>query len=409
MNLPRHAAAGAALLAAAGAFLDVMTARAALPDAALGAPSVRAARARWEAAQRRVRAAGLLPDVQAGGMLSSKDTPADRYPMWEVTLQQPLPRAGERSADRQRAQAQAEMAAADFLMACGETAAEAAMQLSELVRAKGRVALLESQRARTDQALAAVDRRLAAGQGSAAGRLALASRRADLDLMIAQDRQMAAEADSGVRVQLGLSAADPLPDYAAPEMDRLDASRSPSVRAADARRREAEAMAAMARAGARPMTAVGLRYEREDMPEGAEDTVGVAFMSELPWRSRGAARAGEAAARDEVEAARDQADAARRAAESLIATSARSEAVAAEARALGGETLRRFDAEYEALVRKAGVDGMASDSAVLMLAELLERQMEVQMRVLEAEHAARAARARLWTLAPPAPSTGVPP
>ena len=372
-----------------------------LRQAVLQAPAVQAARARWQAAQQRQPAAGRLPDPQVEGMYSEKRTAAEDIPMWEVTLQQPLPRAGERAADRARAAAQAQMAEADFAMAAGETAAEAAMQLAELATTRERIALLETQHARTELARAALDARIAAGQGRSAERLALEARANDLRLMIAQDQLMASNTATAVRARLGLAADAPLPAFAAPLTSDIEVEQSPAGHAAAARGREADAMATMARASGRPMTAVGVRFEREQMDEGDEDTVGIAFMTDLPWRSRRAGRADVVAARSEAEASAAEAERARRSAQAALEACKRAAELAALAAELGGQTGRQLDAECDALVRAAGTGGMGAGSPVLMLLELLERQTDVRMKTIAADGALRVARAQLWAHVPP--------
>lgn len=369
-------------------------------QAVLQAPAVQAARLRAAAAQQRRPAAGRLPDPQLEGMYSEKRTAAEDIPMWEVTLQQPLPKAGERSAARAQAEARAGVAEADVRMAAAETAAESAMQLAELATAEARIAAREAQHGRTLQARAALDARIAAGQGASADRLALEARAADLELMIEQDRLMASNAATAVRARLGLAEGAPLPAYAAPDSGDIELEQSPAGQAAAARGREADAMAAMARAGGRPMTAVGLRFEREQMDEGDEDTVGIALMTELPWRSRRAGRAEFAAAHSEAAASRSEAEQARRDAQAALEQLRRAADRAERTRTVVGLTERRLAAEYDALVRSAGAGGMASASPALMLIELLERQTDAQLQVIEADGALRVARARLWAFAP---------
>ncbi len=76
--------------------------------------------------------------------------------------------------------------------------------------------------------------------------------------------------------------------------------------------------------------------------------------------------------------------------------------LAATARRLSLETLERFNAEYETLVRSAGVSG-AGESTVFLVVELLEKATETELQVIQADTAARTARAELWRYASPEP------
>lgn len=373
--------------------------------AAVGqAPGLQAARARAEAARARGAAAGRFPDPEIEGMYSRVSRPmgGEEFPMWEINLRQPLPKAGERAADRDRAAAALSMAEADYAVMAGEMAAETAMALADAAAARDRAELYTRQIERTEQVLAAIDARLASGAGRVADRLALQTRVAAMRLMVEQDTRMADDALSDARGRLGLAPSDPLPPYSAPASSEIAPDSLPSLRLAAARADEARAMARMARASARPMTAVGLRFEREEERMGNTDTVGVAFMTEIPFRSRGYARAEERAARAEETAARADADAARHRARAALSRAERAERLAVTARRLADETSARLDAEYDSLVRSAGTAGMGGEVPVLMVLEILERQTDTRLQIIDAEAAARAARAELWRHAPAA-------
>ncbi len=374
-----------------------------LVSAVTAAPALRAARARAEAAEARTGAAGRFPDPTIEGMYSQVRQPmgGEQFPMWEVTVSQPLPKAGERSADRARASAALSMAEADFAVMAGEMAADTAMALAEADAARARAALLEAQIARTEKILSALDARLASGTGRVADRLALQSRIASLRLMIAEDNRMADDALSEVRSRLGLAPDAPLPAFSAPAPSSIDPETVPLLRLATAKTDEARAMVRMARASARPMTSVGLRFEREEERMGNTDTIGIVFMTELPFRSRGYARAEERAARAEETAARADADSARHRARSALSRAERAERLAATSRKLAAETSARLDAEYDSLVRSAGTPAMAgAETSVLMVLEILERHTDTQLQLVEADYAARSARAELWRYAP---------
>lgn len=232
--------------------------------------------------------------------------------MWSVTFQQPLPRRGERAADRDRARAVRSMAEADYVMAAGELASEVAMELADAEAAARRATLLEQQIARTRAVLDAVDARLGTGQGSLAGRLVLQSRINSMQVMVERERQMQADAEAEIRGRLGLQPDAPLPSYAAPAAGDVSADTAAAVLGAQARASEAAAMARMARASTRPMTAVGLTFEREETNMGNEDIVGLSFMTDIPWRARRYARAETRAAEADRSAAQMDADGGRR-------------------------------------------------------------------------------------------------
>jgi hypothetical protein len=68
------------------------------------APALKAARQRIQAAEARVGAAGRLADPEVEGMGSRRVGPMnERSTMWELNVRQPLPKRGERAADRERA------------------------------------------------------------------------------------------------------------------------------------------------------------------------------------------------------------------------------------------------------------------------------------------------------------------
>lgn len=313
---------------------------AALVNAVGSAPSLRAARQRSEAARVRAAAAGRLADPALEGMYSQAREPmgGEQYPMWELTLSQPLPKAGERAADRARASA-ISMAEAEYAVMAGEMSADIAMALAEADAASERATLLEAQITRAERVLAAVDSRVSAGAGRSADRLALQTRIAAMRLMIERETLMADDSRADARGRLGLGAGELLPVYSAPAAPEIDPAHLPSARLSAAKAAEARAMADMARASARPMTAVGVRFEREETRMGNMDTVGVSFMTELPFRARGYARAEEKAARAEEGAARADADSAAHRARVAISRAERAERLAATTRRLAEETL----------------------------------------------------------------------
>ena len=371
-----------------------------LATAVVRAPGLKASRARADAARARLGSAARIPDPEVEGMISQKSSPDAKMPMWEVSVRQTLPKYGERAADRDRANAVVMMADAEFSLMAGEMAADTAMALAEAETAQLRAELLATQITRTEKVLSTVDARIATGQGSLGDRLALQTRIAGMQLMVERDRRMAEDALSEARGRLGLRHDEPLPTFAVPSSSEINPDQAPALTVASAKNAEAHAMSRMARASAKPMTAVGLRFEREQERMGNNDTIGVAFMTELPWRGRRYARAEERAAQAEATAALAEGKAARYRITAALSRVERAERLAELARRLAQETLKRLSANYDTLVRAAGTGGMGGESSVLMILEVLEQTTDAQLQVIDAEGSARTARAELWRYAP---------
>jgi outer membrane protein TolC len=368
--------------------------------AVANSPALTAAARRAAAARERVEAAGRLADVSVEGMGSRMVGPMnERSTMWELNVRQPLPKRGERAADRERAVAAVAMAQADYALMAGEMAAEVAMALAEADGAQARIRLLDTQLGRLDAVLRVVESRLAAGSGRLADRLTVQSRRASMQLMVEEERRMAADALAEARSRLGLAPDAPLPAFAAPASSEIMPEEAAAVRLAAARSDEAQAMIKMARASANPMTSVGVRFEQARRAMGDENTLGLAFMSDLPWRSRGYARAEIRAAEAERAAARTDATAVGHRLASLRARVERAERLAATAQRLSQETLVRLQAEYDAMVRAAGV-GTMGESTLLQVVEILEKISDTELQVIRADTSARTVRAELWRYAP---------
>jgi cobalt-zinc-cadmium efflux system outer membrane protein len=370
-----------------------------LVRAVSAAPALEAARQRIEAARSRIESAGRLADPEAEGMFSRGTGSRD---MWELNVKQPIPKRGERAADRDRARAAVTIAEAEYALMAGELAADVATALAEAEGAQARAKVLETQRARFDSVLQSIEARLATATTTRfADRLTIQTRVARMQLEIEEAGKSALDALADSRGRLGLSPDVPLPGFAAPAAVEITHRESALSSAAEARVAEAEAAAQMARVSAKPATAVGLRFERERGNMGNEDRVGVAFSSEIPWRSRTYAKAELRAAESERNAANAEGSGVRFRVASALSRVERAERLAASAHRLAAETRSRLDAQYDALVRAAGAGSAAGgESTVLMTVEIFEQGAEAELKVIEAETAARMARAELWRYAP---------
>ena len=381
-----------------------------LLDVVARAPALDAARKRIDAAQARTGSAARLadPEIEAMGSRVNADAMGENRDMWELNLRQPLPRRGERAADRDRAAAAVGTAQAEFALTAAELATEVALALAEAEAAEARARLVQSQLDRLQAGLRTLETRLAAGGDvRLADRLTLQSRIASLQLAAERAHQLAADAAAAARSRLALPPTAPLPPFAAPESSEINPGDFAAIAAAQARGAEASAMGRMARATAQPMTSVGLRFERERSSMGNQDTVGLAFSSELPFRAQRYARADVRAAEAERAAAGAEATAARHRVAATLARAERAERLAASARRLAAATEQRLAAEHEILSRAVSVAapsaaGMSSGSAVLHAVDILDRSTETQLGILEAETAARTARAELWRYLPTA-------
>lgn len=393
--------AGLPWLAAPSSGADAVATPADFLRVVADAPALNAAARRVQAAEERVGATGQLPDPEVEGMMSRmRGAMGERNDMVEFNVRQPLPKRGERAAQRDLARAAVTMAEADYAVMLGEMAADTAMALAETASSEAKIRCLEAQIGRMQSVQRAIEARLAAtatGMGGTrlADKLTLQTRIAAMQLMVEEERRMIGDTLAEARGRLGLAPEAPLPHFTVPAPAEIDAASAPLVRLAAARTAEADAMLKMARATANPMTAIGLRFERESNRMGDDDTFGIAVMSELPWRGRRTSRAQTKAAEAERIAAQADASAATYRISSAVARVERADRLAETARRLSAETLTRTQAEYDALLRAASA-GNPGDSLVFMTVELLEKSTDAELQVIAAERAALVARAELW-------------
>ncbi len=366
-------------------------------QAVAGAPAIQAAQERLGAARRSAGSSGRLADPMLGAGYSRKTTAMDRWPMYEVRLEQALPRWGERDARRAKALAETAMTDADLRETIGDMAAEVAGMLAEAEAARAKAGLAGAQIARAEAVQTILVARVASGTGGSAEQLEVKSRLAALAVERDTMLRMAADAEQDVRGRLGLPPSAPLPAFAAPDAKDIAIERVPGVAAAQAKSADADAMFHEARASRYPETALGVRYEREFVPGDAMTTVGLELRVSLPvWQSASGDQ--ELAAVARRRAAQREADAWQFRARALLGRAERATAVAATARTAAEATKGRITAEYDALVQAATAQTGPGLTAVL---GVLDRLGEAERQVIDAEAAARQAAAGLWRLAPP--------
>jgi len=379
-------------------------AQAAFLRALASAPAVQSAQERILASRRAAGAAGRLPDPMLSAGYSRKSTAMDRWPMYDLMLEQPLPRWGERDAMRAKAAAETAMSEVDLLDALGETAADIAAMLADADAARAKLLLIDGQIARANSIQATIASRIAGGIGTIAEQLTVKSRLAALAVERDTMQRMVSDAEQDVHARLGLPPTAALPPFASPERTAMVLDRVPGVLAGQAKVAEADAMFREARASRYPETAVGLRFEREQEPGDTMTTVGLEFRVSLPvWQ--GASSDLEQAAYARRRAAKREAAGWQHRALSMLGRAERAETVAASARKAAQDTKARLDAEYDTMIQAASTQNGTSLITVL---DVLDRLSEAEGLVIDAEAAARLAQASLWRLSPPDLST-IPP
>lgn len=366
-------------------------------EAIAGSPALAAARLRIEAAEREAAAAGVLPDpmlgIDGGRMRGMGETGW----MYGAMLEQPLPRWGERDAQRAEASARVREARAEYRAEVGEHAAGIAAALAEAVAATATAEVGREALGRIDALRAVIGAQVASGGASSLDLLAIDARRDAQELSIAVAGQRAADAQAEVRGRLGLSPEAPLPPFALPDPATIDADRQPEAERARASQEGAVAAAGAAASRGRPETSVGARWEREDAGlDSQTDKVSLALTVSLPvWR--GSYDAGVEAARARERAAAHEVHAAGWMARSRIGRAQRAEEQAVRAIAAAEAAVRRAESASET-VRRQVASGTAALPAVL---DLLDRAAEARLQAIEARLLADTARADLWRLAPP--------
>jgi len=368
--------------------------RTSLQVAVAAAPSVRAAGQRVFAAEQRLRAAGQWLDPSIEGMFSTKQMQSESMPMYELSMKQALPRKGERSSQKSMEAAALSQARAELYALAGELASDLSWALSEAENAKKRSELLENQLKQIDQAATALKTRLSTGGGALPEELALQARRSALQLQLEKEQVSRLDALDNARSLLGLGKEEALPFWAAPLPREIIPELSPALQQTHAKAEQARAMAAMARAEAKPMSSVGIRFERERASGWDNDTIGIGFMTEIPYWARKRSQSLTRSAGAELKASAMDREATLQRITSLQHRAERVIALSQATSRRSEETLCLLEAELRAFVLDAGTaKGAAS---ILMFLELLERQYETQMQAIDAVAAAREARSQLW-------------
>lgn len=369
------------------------------------APRVRALIAQRQAMRHLEGAAGRLADPMLGLGYARKRTPMETMPMYEVMLEQPLPRWGERDAARARAASATRMSEAEIVAELSMLASDVAMALAEIDGLRAQVSEGEAEEQRIAALSRAIDAGVASGDAGALDRLAIDTRRERLRLRLDDQRRLMADRAAEIRGRLALPPEATLPAFAAPAPETIDPAHTHLILDAEARRLEALAELQEARAMGRPETALGLRAGREVADDGNEDTIGVTISISLPV-ARGAIAANEDAAHARLRAAEQLTEAARWRTTTAIAATRRAITQAERADRLASGLLERAQAEQQTLT--AALASAGGDITAVL--DLHDRLAELRLAVIDARVQARQAQAGLWVhVIPVLPSPGTTP
>lgn len=369
------------------------------------APQVRALLAQRQAMRHLEAAAGRLADPMLSLGYARKRTPMETMPMYEVMLEQPLPRWGERDAARARAAAATQAGGAEIIAELSMLASDVAMALAEIDGLRAQVSEGEAEEQRIAALSRAIDARIASGDAGVLDRLAIDTRRERLLLRLDDQRRLMADRTAEIRGRLALPPDAALPAFAAPAPETIDPAHTYLSLDAEARRLAALADLQEARAMGRPETAVGLRAEREGADDGNEDTIGLTVSISLPI-ARGAIAANEDAAFARLRAAAQLAEAAHWRTNAAIAATRRAITQAERADRLASGLLTRAQAEQQTL--SAALASAGGDLTAVL--DLHDRLAELRLAVIEARMQARQAQAGLWVhVIPVLPNPGTTP
>lgn len=355
------------------------------------APQVRALLTQRQAMRHLEGAAGRLADPMLGLGYARKRTPMATMPMYEMMLEQQLPRWGERDAARAMAASATRMSDAEVAGEVAMLASDLAMVLADLDGLRARLSEGETEERRVAGLTSVIEARVASGDAGVLERLAIDTRRERLRLRLDDVRRQLADRESEIRGRLALRGDALLPVFAAPSPETIDPAQTPAALVADARRQEALAGFLEARARGRPETAIGVRAEREDGDDGNEDTVGVTLSISLPV-ARGAIAASEDAAHARLRAADRATEAAKWRTAAAVETAKRALVQAERAERLADALLTRAHQENQNVAAALASGGADLTEALL----LYDRLAELRLEVIEARTSARQAQAGLW-------------
>lgn len=351
------------------------------------APEVRAARGRVLAARASIGAAGVLPEPR----VSAEGTRMRSADGLEVWIEQELPRWGERDAAKSMARAEIDVARSELDVARAELAAEVGRLLADAKAARAREQIQADEAQRLGVLAEALTADVAGGGTRTQDVLALRTRIEAAEVLAADARKQALDAEDEVRAACGLDAGQTLPDELLPPLDRLDPAAFAPVRTAQARAQAAAAEVAQARSSRYPGVGVGAGWEREDL--GGDENAWMGAVSVTIPVNRDAYDSSEKAARARADAARREADAKQLRGEVLFRRQQRASAQAAVAQRQAEDAIVRTEAQMDVLRAQlsAGEPG-----GLVSLFDRLDALAAAKLSAVDAKADAERARAELW-------------
>lgn len=354
------------------------------------APEVRAAQARWRAAVMANGGAGALSDPR----IWTEGTRRRDGDGIEIGVEQEFPRWGERSASRSVAAAATLRARVELDSVRARLAQEVAMLIATAQAAHRRASLADESATRMRTMIEIVEAAVAAGgmAGSGAGDvLALRTRLQQMELMAADERRMALDAEDDARGSYGLDAGATIPDLLLPDLKALDRSAATAVRLAKAEVGMAEAERTMAHSRRLPQFGIGAGWERNDVSM-ADEMWKVSLSMTIPLQQDRLA-AGERAALANARAAEADAEQAELRIDIALRRAARAKQQAERAHLAAVDAGRRSEAEFSLLMQQ--VSAGSSDAVMRALLRLDDLQSAERAAIAADAEATRMA-ADLW-------------
>lgn len=360
------------------------------------APEVRSALAGWRAAVFAAGGAAVLPDprVWAEGTrrrMASGDTDG-----LELGIEQELPRWGERSAARSIASAEVLRARVELDRVRATLAGDVAVLIAQAQAARRRAELADQGAARLRTMIAISETVVAAGGMAGTGTgdvLALRTRLEALDLMAADERRRALDAEDDARSRCGLETAAARAALLLPEPATLDRGADTMLRLAQADTALAEAERRQAHSRRLPQFAVGAGWEREDL--SSDEGMWKIMLSLTIPVQQGALATGEQAARSRAAAATVAAELAAQRSDLAVRRAQRAALQAESARTTAAVARHRGEAEIEALRQQIAA---GSADALLRLLARLDALQDSERAAIDAIAEAELLAADLWRL-----------